>query len=71
MQHINDASSDSLNCIANVYFNQECIKGNISLQDAKINVPHTPLATKFTKTKAQKMGIKDEIKFPYTKSAII
>lgn len=54
-----------LNCNGNIYFNQENIKRNITSQYAKIKVPYTSLATKFTETKTQKMGIKDEIKLLY------
>ena len=35
--------------------------------NSKINVPNTSRASKFTKTEAQKLHIKDELKFLYIK----
>jgi hypothetical protein len=48
----------------NIYFKQECLK-NIIPHYAKLKIPPTPLATKFTKIKAKNVRIKDEIKFLY------
>jgi len=39
-----------INCNANIYFNQKCIQNNIVPKFAKINIPNTSPASKFTHT---------------------
>jgi hypothetical protein len=57
-----------LKCDSNIYFNKECINEGLvpKYSYARIKVPNTSPTTKFTNTKAQELGIKDEIKF-YTR----
>jgi hypothetical protein len=49
-----------MKCIANIYFNQQCLTKNIIPNYAKIRIPLTSPAAINTKKKVQ---IKDEIKF--------
>jgi hypothetical protein len=52
-----------LKCNSNIYFNNEFINRGLVPKYARIKVPNTSPATKFTNTKAQELCIKDEIKF--------
>jgi hypothetical protein len=50
---------------ANIYFNSQCLKQNLTPNYTKIKTPNTSPALKFTKHKTVKLSIKDEIKFFY------
>jgi len=52
---------------ANIYFNRQCIKQDLSQNHSKIKIPHTSPASRFTKQKTVKLRKKDEIKFLYVK----
>ena len=56
-----------LKCSADVYFNRQCLKQNLTPDCTKMKVPNTSFAAKFTKNKITKIIIKDEIKFLYIK----
>jgi hypothetical protein len=51
------------NCNANIYFNQQCSQRKLIPNYAKIIIPNTSPAAKFTKWKTQNLRIKDEIKY--------
>ena len=46
------------NCNANIYFNKKCLRNNTDLKFAKINIPNTSPASKFTQHKASPFKIK-------------
>ena len=50
------------NCNANTFANQRCLRNNIIPNFAKIKVPNTSPASKFTQHKTSITRIKDEIK---------
>jgi hypothetical protein len=52
-----------LNCNANVYFSKQCISRNLTPNDVNVNISNTSPAARFLKTKAQRMCVKDELKF--------
>jgi len=58
-----------LNCNANIYFNKQCLNKNIipTYAKIKINIKNSSTAATKTKEKAQKMRLKEEIKFLYKK----
>jgi hypothetical protein len=55
------------NCNANIYFNQQCLKGKLTPTYAKIHIPHTSPASRYTQHKVSNIRIKDEIKFLHAK----
>ena len=56
-----------LNCNANIYFNKQCLNNNFIPTYAKINIKNNSKAATITKEKAQKIRLKEEIKFLYKK----
>jgi hypothetical protein len=52
---------------ASIYFNKQCLKQKLTLTYAKITIPNTSPAYKFTELKVTTIRIKDEIKFLHTK----
>jgi hypothetical protein len=54
-------------CNANIHFNRECIKRNITPKYANIKIPSTSPAEKHTKKETLLQRIKDEGKFLYVK----
>ena len=50
-------------CNAHIYFNKQCTKKQLIPNYAKIKVPNTSPAAKFTLHKAQHLRIKDELKY--------
>ena len=55
------------NCNASIYFNRQCLKNKLTPTYAKITIPNTSPAHKFTQQKISTIRIKDEIKFLHTK----
>jgi hypothetical protein len=55
------------NCNANIYFNQQCLKKQLTPKYALIRVPNTSPASKYTQRKISHLRIKDEIKFLHAK----
>jgi len=61
--HYKNTEAELLNCSANIYFNQQCIKKGITPKYAKMKVPNTmPVAKLAKKKKVQEKLIRDEIK---------
>jgi hypothetical protein len=56
-----------MNCTANIYFNQQCLKKNVIPNYAKIRVPNTSPAAQITMKKIHQIRIKDEIRFLHKK----
>jgi len=54
-------------CNASIYFNKQCLQKQLIPNYAKIKVPPTSPAAKFTLHKAQTLRIKDELKYLYSK----
>jgi hypothetical protein len=54
-------------CNANIYFNKQCIRKQLTPAYARIKVPNTSPAHKNTQKKIPAIRIKDEIKFLYSK----
>ena len=54
-------------CNANIYFNKQCLKNQLTPSYANIKVPHTSPAHKHTQKKLPNIRIKDEIRYLYTK----
>jgi hypothetical protein len=54
-----------LKCNANIQFNKQCLQHNITPKYARIKIPHTSHAAKFTQSKVTTIRLKDEIKFLY------
>ena len=52
---------------ANIYFNRQCLKQNLTPNYTKIKIPNVSPASILTKHKIVKLRIKDEIKFLYMK----
>jgi len=52
----------------NIYFNQQCLKKQLILNYAKIKIPNTSLACKYTQHKITNIRIRDEIKYIHTKN---
>ena len=50
-----------LNCNANLFFNQKCLKHKITPKYANIQVPYTSEASVHTQRKVQVLRVKDEI----------
>jgi hypothetical protein len=55
------------NCIANIYFNSQCLKRHITPSYANIKVPNTSPAHKHTQKKLPSIRIKNEIKYLHSK----
>ena len=56
-----------LRCCANIYFNHQCLKRNLTPNFTKINIPYTSPATIITKQKIQNLPFKDDIQFLHVK----
>jgi hypothetical protein len=54
-------------CNASIYFNKQCSQKQLIPNYAKIKVPNTSPAAIYTLHKAQKLRIKDELKYLYAK----
>jgi hypothetical protein len=63
-----NTKAELLNCNANIYFNQQCVKKDIIPKYAKIKIPNTLPVVKLTKTKSPGTMIKDKIKCLYIKA---
>jgi hypothetical protein len=59
--------SKLLRCCANIYFNHQCLKRNLTPNYAKIKTPYSSPATIITKQKIQNLPLKDEIQFSHMK----
>jgi hypothetical protein len=59
--------SKALRCCANIYFNHQCLKRNLTPNYAKIKIPYTSPTTIITKQKIQNLPLKDEIQFLHMK----
>jgi hypothetical protein len=55
------------NCNANIYFNQQCLKKQLTPAYTLIKVLNTSPASKYTQHRIPNLRIKDEIKFLYIK----
>jgi len=55
------------NCNANIYFNLKCSRKQLIPNYAKIKIPNTSPAARFTQRKTHNPRIKDEIKYLYIK----
>jgi hypothetical protein len=56
-----------MKCNANILFNKQCLHKNITPSYAKLKIPRTSPAARFTQHKAQILRVKDEIKFLHRK----
>jgi hypothetical protein len=56
-----------IHCIANIYFNSQCIRRQITPAYANIKVPNTSPAHKYTQKKLPPIRIKDVIKYLHSK----
>jgi hypothetical protein len=56
-----------LKCCANIYFNKQCSNLDITVKFANIKTKNTSVGSKYTQQKIQKLRIKDDLKYPYTK----
>ena len=54
-------------CNAHIYFNKQCAKKQLVPSYARIKVPNTSPAAKFTLKKVHRLRVADEIKHPYMK----
>jgi len=63
----NNLKSKVLKCCANIYFNRQCLKQNLTPNYTKIKIPNTIPAARSTEHKIVKLRLKDEIKFLYMK----
>ena len=54
-------------CNANIYFNKQCLKKQLTPSYANIKVPNTSPAHKYTQHKLSAIRIKDEIKYLHSK----
>jgi len=57
-------------CNANIYFNQQCLKKQLIPTYAKIKVPNTSPAHKYTERKIPNLRIKDEIEYLHKKQKL-
>jgi len=55
------------NCNANIYFNRQCSRKQLIPNYAKIKIPNTSPAARFTQRQTHKLRIQDEIKYLYIK----
>ena len=55
------------NCNANIYFNRQCLKRELTPNYANIKIPNTSPARKHTQQKIPVIRIKDEIRYLYSK----
>lgn len=60
-------SSSSSGCIANIYFNRQCLKKRLTSNYAKLKIRSGSPAAKHMLRKAQTMRIKDELRFLHIK----
>jgi hypothetical protein len=51
------------NCNSNIHFNEKCLRNNIVPKFAKINIPNTSSASKFTQHKASTLRLKNGIRY--------
>lgn len=54
-------------CIANIYFNRQCLQKTLIPHYANIKIPNSSPAAKFTQRIAQTLRINDELKYLYMK----
>ena len=54
-------------CNANIYFNQQCLKQHLTPSYARIKIPNTAPAHKYTQHKIPTIRIKDEIRYLHCK----
>jgi hypothetical protein len=57
-------------CDVNIYFNQQCLKKQLTPTYAHIKVPNTSPAYKYTQHKIPRLRIKDEIKYLQAKKQL-
>ena len=62
-----DLKRQLYNCNASIYFNRQCLKKKLTPTYARIKIPNTSPATKFTQQKVTNIRIKDEIKYLHSK----
>jgi len=53
------------NCNVNIYFNRTCLIKQLTPNNAKIKIPNTSTASKYTQHKITKIRFRDEIKYLY------
>jgi len=51
------------NCNASIYFNRQCLKRNLTPSYARIKIPSTSPAYKYTQRKVTNIRLNDEIKY--------
>lgn len=51
----------------NVYFSKQCISRNLKPKYVNVKISTTSAAVRFTKAKAQRLNIKDQLKFQHIK----
>jgi hypothetical protein len=62
-----NAKTKLMRCYANIHFNKQCSKLQITPKYARVKLPRTSPASIPTQMKAQTIRIKDEIRFLYRK----
>jgi hypothetical protein len=55
------------NCNTNIFFKQRCLQNGLTPNYANTKIPVTKEASRYTKIKAQKRRLKDELKFSFIK----
>jgi hypothetical protein len=55
------------NCNSNIYFNQQCHRGEKKTNYSKMKTPNASTAARFTQRKTHHLRVKDEIKYLYIK----
>jgi len=50
-------------CNPNLFFNKQCLQKQLILNCARVKIPNTSPAAKFTQRKAQNLRIQDELKY--------
>ena len=65
--HYKNLKRKILKCCANIYFNKQCQKHNLTPKYTQIKIPLTSPAAIYTQRKVNKIRIKDKIKFLYLK----
>jgi len=59
------------NCKANIYFNKKCIRNKIVPKFAKIIIPNTSPASKFTQHKTSALRLRNGIRYPKFKNGML
>ena len=54
-------------CNTSIYFNKQCLRRRLIPAYAKVKIPNTSPAAKFTQHKSQLLRIKDELKYLHMK----